>query len=123
MRHSTPSPGPEDLARFRLIYDTGCVACFVEIGANRLPEIHHLTSTGRHGGPRAGHQATVGLCPWHHRGVPLDNHNARDTEHILGPSLARTPRAFRHRYGVDDALLELQNRRLTAHLKGVTPTP
>ena len=86
------------------IREIGCIACLSD-GRGYVPcEKHHLLTTGLHGnGKRRGEQATVGLCSYHHRGIgaPVD---------YLGPSLAREARAFRARYGSDDALLAYQDR-------------
>ena len=81
------------------VREIGCIPCRIA-GYEGVPcEKHHLLTTGRHGnGKRRGEQYTVGLCPYHHRGVgnPAD-----------GPSLAREPRAFREHWP-DEWLLERQ---------------
>jgi hypothetical protein len=74
----------------------GCVACRLDGRGYEPPDIHHLLS----GGKRIGHQATVPLCPWHHRGYG-------STE--SGPSLARAPGEFHATYGSDQRLLEITN--------------
>lgn len=83
----------------------------------RPPEIHHLGITGRHGGKRRGHDFTVGLCPWHHRGIASldDRHRGLtvwDLEVWLGPSLQKHARRFREEFGEDGPLLEYQNKLL-----------
>ena len=92
------------------IRDIGCLVCHargLKAGAEHgLPaEKHHLLTTGLHGnGKRRGEKATVGLCPYHHRGVGTPSAE-------LGPSFAREPRAFRALYP-DEWLLAEQERRL-----------
>jgi hypothetical protein len=112
MQHSTGTPTAAQRVRFERIRELGCIACRMRGLGLRVPEIHHLTITGRHGGKRAGHDATVGLCAWHHRGVPFSSMAAADTEAMAGPSLARTPRRFREVFGQDAQLLEYQNQLL-----------
>ncbi len=66
-------------------------------------DIHHLTSGGR----RMGHAYTIGLCPWHHRGVP-----SPADDFGSGPSLAYSKRAFNEAYGTEITLLEETNKLL-----------
>lgn len=84
------------------IRDIGCIVCRAR-GLGFVPcEKHHLLTTGRHGtGKRRGEQATVGLCPYHHRGIGAPSP-------LLGPSYAREPRRFRELYP-DTWLLPTQN--------------
>lgn len=85
--------------------EIGCVVCLDRgLGVNGC-EKHHLLTTGQHGnGKRRGEAFTVGLCPYHHRGVGAPTA-------ALGPSYAREPRAFRALYP-DDWLLTRQNELL-----------
>lgn len=107
-RHRGPAWTDQEKARADRIRSIGCLACHLEGLGHRPAQIHHLTTTGRHGGPRRGHADTVGLCAWHHQGYPLDGLTASETALRLGPSLAHTPRAFRERYGRDEDLLASQ---------------
>lgn len=93
-------------ARFRAIQEIGCIACRADGYRNVPPDIHHLLSGGR----RRGHEDTIGLCPWHHRGVGTGP----------GISYAQAPRAFRERYGQDDELLAQQDQLILdwLHLTG-----
>lgn len=88
---------------------TPCLACRIE-GQQAAPysEAHHLLSGGR----RIGHMATIALCAWHHRGVPLGGWTVRETRAELGPSLMDGSKAFRARYGTDTELLEMQRQML-----------
>lgn len=100
---STGTPTKAQQARFDAIKHIGCIACR-ECGIGWAPaEIHHLTVGGKHGQKRRGHDFTVGLCCFHHRGEPLP------WQDKCGPSYALQPRAFRERFGQDDVLLEKQN--------------
>ena len=87
--------------RFERLKDIGCVACLKQ-GYHRLAEIHHLVE-----GYRLGHDWTIPLCEWHHRGVPptmaMTKAQARQ---LLGPSLAETKRQFVGEYGTERELLE-----------------
>lgn len=105
---STGTPTKAQAARFELIREKGCVAC-QSVDLHRLPEIHHLTIGGKHGQKRRGHDFTIGLCGWHHRGDTAFG-NPELARLTYGPSYALEPRAFRETFGQDDYLLAYQNR-------------
>ena len=91
------------------IRDIGCICCLRE-GEVTLASKHHLLTTGLHGnGKRRGEQFTVGLCPWHHQGVPFDGFTLARMRGIFGPSYHHHAKAFRDRYGDDESLLAVQN--------------
>lgn len=100
---SLPAPTKAERLRMDLIVQAGCICCWAAGQIFTACEVHHLTEGGKHGAPRLGHAYTIGLCPWHHRGVGV----ARAWTH-LGPSYAREPVWFRERFGGDAALLRLQ---------------
>lgn len=102
---STGKPTAAQLARWDAIRDAGCVACAM-YGTYTYPEIHHMTVGGKHGQKRLGHDFTFGLCPYHHRGVPVAG--------VQGTSFALNPRAFRETFGEQDALLAFQDELLKA---------
>lgn len=105
---STGVPTARQAARFDAIREAGCLVAHL-LGLDWLPaEIHHLTVGGRHGQKRRGHDDTIGLNSWSHRGEPLPGWTAAECEAALGPSYARSPRAFRERFGDDDTLLAAQ---------------
>lgn len=105
---STGKPRGAQAARFALIWEHGCVACLI-YGLYTLPEIHHLTVGGKHGQKRRGHDFTIGLCPYHHRGDP--GFSDRELcELAYGPSYALQPKLFRETFGQDDYLLAYQNQ-------------
>jgi hypothetical protein len=100
------SPTKSDLERFRLLQAVGCIACRLDGRKNVPADVHHLLSGGR----RMGHQATIPLDPWHHRGlIPPDCKTGREAEERYGPSLAVSPKGFRERYGSEKELLETVN--------------
>jgi hypothetical protein len=102
----------EQKRREALVRERGCVVCLMgglDPQCGRT-EIHHLTVGDKHGAPRLGHDFTVGLGAWHHRGIlleeiPLETH----MEVMYGPSFAVTPNAFRREYGDGARLLNIQN--------------
>jgi hypothetical protein len=111
---SLAPPTESQLQRWALLQDVGCICCLLRgrnpaVRAIAGPiERHHQTVGGKHGAPRLGHWFTVALCAWHHRGEP-DGVEPHVAEHLLGPSYARTPKAFRAEYGHDEWLLKTQN--------------
>ena len=110
MRHSTTKPTKAQQARFDALKRMNCIACEKE-GEQALAEIHHLVDKGyrKHSG---GHDATIPLCKWHHRGESI--YGARASEEMFGPSLALSKRAFVERYGSERELLAEVNARLAA---------
>lgn len=106
---STTTPTKAQQVRFDAIKDIGCIVAR-SLGLGWVPcDIHHLTVGGKHGAPRRGHEFTVGLNPWSHRGEPFGGLSAARCEELFGPSYARQPRRFRQEIGSDDYLLDLQN--------------
>lgn len=111
MNHSTGNLTLAQSRRFRALKALGCVACKLN-GDNTdelvEPEIHHMLA----GNKRIGHDATVGLCSWHHRGDTYDGVPEAWFLANVGPSWHRHRREFRQRYGSDAELLETVNRML-----------
>lgn len=112
---STGKPTKEEQARIDRIKDPdpmtgpGCLIAHI-LGIGWLPaELHHLTTGGHHGQKRRGHLYTIGINQWSHRGEPFPGWTIAESEARLGPSYARSPNAFRERFGDDDTLLRLQN--------------
>ena len=103
--HSSPSPNKKQERRFQVIADIGCLACLLDGNPGEPPDIQHLLS----GGKRRGHDATIGLCPWHHRGHPKLGMTAEHMRAIFGPSFHHEKRAFHEAYGSDDDLLSMQD--------------
>lgn len=99
----TGKPTKAQQARFDALKEIGCICCWNFAGWYRVPEVHHITQ----GMKRLGHDATLPLCPRHHRGL-FDG----DTAHamtVLGPSLAHSKRVFVATYGAELELLETVN--------------
>lgn len=96
--------------RFRLIQEIGCLPCRMR-GWYAAPDVHHLNLGSHAGQKRLGDESTIGLCPYHHRGVtalPMGQ-----AYRALGPALARNPSEFREVFGSDEKLLAEQNRLIT----------
>lgn len=86
-----------DLSRFDKLQRLGCIACRI-LGVYSFADVHHILTGGR----RTGHQDTIPLCPWHHRGV-LPPHED------MGPSLANGSKPFHARFGRQEELLAKVN--------------
>lgn len=106
--------------RFTDLQMVGCIACRIEgLADDHRPEpadIHHITMGGR----RLGHDYTIPLCPWHHRGVGVAGLSDSVLEASKGPSLARSKRAFVARYGTEMQLLRMTNWHLERLRRAVT---
>lgn len=102
----TKPPTAAQRRRMTRIKQLGCILCR-ELGLGIMPcEIHHITDCGR----RLGHDHTVGICCWHHRGEPwtLDMRPSQMTA-TVGPSLAKNKRAFVSEFGTELDILKRQN--------------
>ncbi len=84
----------------------GCVPCAL-LGFHAVPaDFHHIID----GNKRLGHMYGFGMCLWHHRGerdwtlqhIPHDEIQLR-----IGPSFARSPRAFQDLFGTQLLLADL----------------
>ena len=101
------------LQRFSKLQSIGCVACLIN-GAGQQPcEIHHIVDKGyrEHSG---GDMATIGLCPWHHRGVKTEGMTKTLMIEWFGPSLALEKRKFVAKFGSERDLLDYVNLILDA---------
>jgi hypothetical protein len=94
--------------RCQRIAEIGCLAC-AKRGWFCDPDVHHLNLDGHAGQQRIGNEATIGLCPWHHRAVTWCHWSRQRMTECFGPSLALEPDRFRQVFGSDDDLLRLQN--------------
>ncbi len=101
MRSKASPPSKADIRRFALLYELGCVAC----GRHADIEIHHYLS----GNKRIGHEATIPLCTWCHRGTANSGKSGAVMLALIGPSFHQHRRAFRAKYGTDAELLEKVN--------------
>src|SRR5690348_11137198 len=89
-------PTKAQVKRFQALQEMGCIACKLDWVVDVPPDIHHLVE-----GYRLGHDYTIPLCPYHHRGV-------RDGSpcSVWGrPTLAGDKKAFVERYGTERELL------------------
>jgi len=112
---STGKPTAAQQARMDAITEIGCIVAH-SLGLGHVPcEVHHLTVSGKHGAKRRGHDFTVGLNSWSHRGEPFGGMSAETCERLFGPSYAKQPRRFRQEIGSDDYLLDLQNTLIEQH--------
>lgn len=97
-----------DRDRFERLHSVGCICCRLDQILRWPVEIHHLLSGGR----RRGHQFTIPLCKWHHRGdsiLPKEQ-----AANAWGASLANGSKPFHERYGSDDELLAKVNELINA---------
>jgi len=105
MHHSTGKANAEQVERWRIASELGCVPCILDGRFGEPPDIQHVVTGGR----RVGHDATYACCPWHHRGITKNGLNERQMEAAFGPSLARSRRQYHARYGSEAELLAAQN--------------
>lgn len=91
-----------DRERWQLFRHIGCIVTRHKFGVYNDYDVHHLVEGGR----RLGHQYTIPLNPWYHRGVPPMEMTMAEAEDFYGPSLARNKRAFVAKFGTERKLLE-----------------
>jgi hypothetical protein len=110
----TTKPSAAQRRRLDAISKMVCVAC--SIAGQRQPnrtEVHHLVDRGsrRLSGE---HDATIGLCGWHHRGAipPWPKMQLARAVLTYGPSMALQKRAFVERYGTERDMLAITNQKL-----------
>jgi hypothetical protein len=115
VKHSTGKPTAAQQRRLDALSRMPCIACLLEGAGTVQPnrtEIHHLVDKGTRE-LSGGHDSTLPLCVWHHRGVPRGKATAREMATAYGPSLALQKRAFNARYGTERELLARVNARLS----------
>lgn len=120
MNHSTKKPTKAQQSRLDAIHSMPCCACRLEdVSQPSKTEAHHLVDKGYriHSG---GHDATLPLCGWHHRGdvrgcqVLCNPPTMANAEKAYGPSLAMNKKAFVAKYGSERELLEQFNAAMEA---------
>jgi hypothetical protein len=99
-----------DRARLAKIKSFGCLAC-AQDGRRWQSDAHHVVSNG-YRRLSGGHQNTISLCPWHHRGLLPDGYTTSRATAEFGPSLAVNKREFVNRYGTERQLLAKINAKL-----------
>lgn len=108
---STGKATVTESARIVLVKKLGCICCMLNrtwgmpVAYIGICEAHHLLS----GGLRRGHNYTIGLCRWHHQGVPPQPMHEREAIAMYGPTVATGSKPFHVMYGTDDELLEFQD--------------
>lgn len=115
MKSPIGAPTKAHQRRFQMMQHFGCIASYIEGRSGEPGDIHHLLS----GGERIGHEATICLAPWFHRGNPPGGMTIAQAKAMFGPSMKHHPREFRARYGTDAELLKLQNELLAEAEKTV----
>lgn len=108
MQHSTGKPTKAQEARFRKLYELGCICCILEGLPRSEAMIHHLVE----GMKRLGHDFTIPVCPWHHVGQPPAGLSIRQAALMMGPSLELSKRKFVATYGTEHELLAMVNQRI-----------
>ena len=106
-----------DRDRFEVIKShCGCLPCMLLGHLDRHTSIEHVTDAGRRvGKDSAQHEASIGLCAWHHYGRPDPGQQKQVMIGNYGPSLAHGRKPFEEFFGdevdvlipVQDYLLEL----------------
>ena len=97
----------EDKDRLERIRMLRCICCEIaDVAQTSRTECHHLVDKGyrKHSG---GHQSTLPLCEWHHRGICEGSPDKMLFTH--GPSLELHKRLFVETYGTERELLERVN--------------
>ena len=95
---------PAQKKRMSQIKEIGCIACLLNNWPDVQTEVHHVVE----GRVRLGHDQTMGLCKWHHRGDPGD-HTRQQMGGLLGPSLAHGSYDFAENFGSQATLVLVQD--------------
>jgi len=104
VKHSTPRVA--DIERFAKLYALGCIVSRLYFNRWEPAEIHHLVE----GRKRLGHQYTIPLSTWFHRGIPPRwDMRPSECDKLIGPSLARSKRDFVAKFGTERELLAKTN--------------
>lgn len=112
MNHSTRRPTKAQQARLDAIHAMPCYCCEVERVAQPFPtEADHLVDKGTRE-LSGGHDATIPLDAWHHRGVCLPGVTAEQMKAHYGPSFALQGRLAASWYGSKREILAVVNERL-----------
>lgn len=105
MQHSTGKATSEQIERWRIAAEIGCVPCILDGRLGEPPDMQHIIV----GNKRLGHDETYACCPWHHRGVPKEGMLPSMMTQVFGPSLAHGSKPYHRRYGSEMELLAAQN--------------
>jgi len=96
----------EDQARITAIKEIGCICCKLEGLDWVYCEWHHITISGF----TQGHQKSIGLCLWHHKGICEEGLTSEQMRQKYGPSLAKGSKPFHANYGTNEFLLGYQDK-------------
>jgi hypothetical protein len=108
MKTSTGTPTKAQKLRYERMTQLGCVCCRIMGDPERDAEIHHIVE----GRKRLGHEDSIALCGWHHRGLKEDFWSQvpdSEVNEVRGPSIANGKRAFNDHWGSEKELLGIQN--------------
>lgn len=109
MNHSTGRPTKAQAVRLDALSRMRCVCCEMEQAKQPFPtEVDHLVDKG-YRALSGGHDATIPLCAWHHRGVCLVGISSDTMKGRYGPSFALQKRLASSWYGSKRELLEVVN--------------
>lgn len=108
----TPRVRKTERQRFETIKQhCGCLPCLLMGHLDRHTSIEHVTDAGqRIGKDSSQHEATIGLCAWHHFGVHIDGRHTYEMDADFGPSLALGRHSFENHFGDErHVLIPAQN--------------
>lgn len=106
------SKSKADKSRLDAIHRIPCVCCAsMKVEQPFQTECHHIVTNG-YRRLSGGHQSTIPLDAWHHRGLCLDGWSSSEMAKAYGPSLALSKRSFIITFGTELQLLEQTNRLL-----------
>ena len=100
--------------RFAELHDIGCIACRLRGVGWVPPEMDHRNVGDLAGMPRTegGHDDTLPLCCWHHRGISHQGYGKAESLKIFGPSKQLHKKLFIETFGTIDELYQQLNAML-----------
>lgn len=108
----TPRVRKNDRQRFETIkLHCGCLPCLLTGHLDRHTSIEHVTDRGqRIGKDSSQHEATIGLCEWHHFATHVSGTHTQQMMGNFGPSLAQGRHNFEEFFGDErHVLIPTQN--------------
>ena len=77
-------PTDEQRDRMNMLASSPCICCKMEgVSQPSKTEIHHIVDKG-YRRLSGGHDSTIGLCSWHHRGICLDGKTSSEMLYDYG---------------------------------------
>jgi len=104
MHSKAPGPTKEQQARFKKLYEIGCIACRKR-GVRSEAQIHHLLK----GHYRAGHSWTIPLCVFHHTGEGWPGYTMSTLIPVYGEPGPPGRYKFKQEHGLELDLLDEVN--------------